>query len=61
MRNKGRPKRLKKNLGNVETNLKWDMHSGSLRDYRRIRERYRGPRDYSEIQGDKRNLRDYLL
>jgi hypothetical protein len=50
----------KKNLGNVETNLKWEMCSGNLRSYRKIRERYRGPRDYRKIQGDNRRLHDLI-
>jgi hypothetical protein len=37
-----------------------EMCSGNLRNYRKIRERYRGPRDYREIQGDKRRLHDLI-
>jgi hypothetical protein len=36
------------------------MCSGNLRNYRKIRERYRGPRDCREIQGDKRRLHDLI-
>jgi hypothetical protein len=47
--------RDKKKLGDVRTNLKWGMYRGSVRNYRKVRERYRGPGRtgrFKEIRGD---------
>jgi hypothetical protein len=37
------------------------MYRGSVINNRKVRERYRGPRENREIQGDKRRFRDLIF